>query len=33
VTGAVRVDQVAARRRDPDATAPPVEETAFVVVE
>jgi hypothetical protein len=33
VTGAVRVDQVAARRRDPDATVPPVEETAFVVVE
>ena len=32
VTGAVRADQAPIRRRDPDATAPPVEETAFVVV-
>ena len=33
VREAVRADQVAARRRDPDATVPPVEETAFEVVE
>jgi hypothetical protein len=32
VTEAVRADQAAARRRDPDATVPSVEETAFEVV-
>jgi hypothetical protein len=32
VTESVRADQVAARRRDPDATVPPVEETAFEFV-
>ncbi len=33
VREAVLADQVAARRRDTDATVPPVEETAFEVVE